>query len=85
MWKEQVSIRDLAGGDLPASAHRDEEGVPGKVEIRMSSVMFYIACDAVSNLECDRPCFISLLFFLGNKYRGGKKKVMKYEEIKKEV
>lgn len=46
-------MRDLAGGNLPCLAHRVEEGVPGRVQIEMSSVMFYIAHDATGNLECD--------------------------------
>lgn len=75
---EEANLHEGFGWRRPAClAHRDEEAVPGRVEIRMSRVMFYIACDAVSNLECDRPCFISLLFFLANKYRRGKKEVLK--------
>lgn len=61
---EGASFHEGFGWRRPAClAHRDEEGVPGRVEIRMSNMKFYIACDAVTNLECDRPCFISFLFF----------------------
>ena len=51
---EGASFHEGFGWGKPAClAHRVEEGVPGRVEIGLSSVMVYIAYDAAGNLECD--------------------------------
>lgn len=51
---EGASFHEGFGWRKPAClAHRAEEGVPGRAEIEMSSVMFYSAYDAADNLECD--------------------------------